>query len=106
MILHNLVEQLQEWAKDLETADASKRIGIIAGLREVAADVARSTTYAREEKLGNIAREERLTYKARAEYAVGSDNTIEIDDDPDFSQGDDGVWISAWVWVPEEDDGG
>jgi len=32
---------------------------------------------------------------------------VEVDDDPFLSIGDEGVWVSAWVWVPtpaEDDD--
>ncbi|SNS00124.1 hypothetical protein SAMN04488503_2277 [Humidesulfovibrio mexicanus] len=27
---------------------------------------------------------------------------LEIDDGPCFSDGEDGCWVSAWVWVPRE----
>ena len=37
---------------------------------------------------------------ARKAYAQNSDDDIEIDDDPLISDGDDGTWVSAWVWVP------
>lgn len=43
-------------------------------------------------------------HKAREQYAEGSDNTIEIDDDPMLSVGDDGIWVGAWVWVPTDND--
>ena len=39
--------------------------------------------------------------KARAVYANPSDSDIEIDDQPLISDTDDGVWVSAWVWVPK-----
>jgi hypothetical protein len=38
--------------------------------------------------------------KARDEY---TDDELEIDDNPVVSHGDDGVWVSAWVWVSDED---
>lgn len=28
---------------------------------------------------------------------------VEIDDDPFLSIADEGVWVSAWVWVPKQD---
>ena len=34
---------------------------------------------------------------AREDYA---NNEVEIDDDPVLSVSDEGVWVSAWVWVP------
>lgn len=37
---------------------------------------------------------------ARNEYQT---DEIEIDDAPLQSRGDDGVWVSAWVWVSDED---
>lgn len=27
---------------------------------------------------------------------------LEIDDDPVLSRGDEGCWVSAWIWVPGE----
>lgn len=38
---------------------------------------------------------------ARKKYA--SDD-VEIDDEPVFSEADDGVWTSAWLWTPKDDD--
>jgi len=41
--------------------------------------------------------------RARRLYAYGSDDNIEIDDNATISEGDDpGVWVSAWVWLPDE----
>lgn len=42
--------------------------------------------------------------EARKEYAC---DELEIDDIPDLSVGEDGAFVSAWVWVPnpkKEDD--
>lgn len=36
---------------------------------------------------------------ARKDYAEPSDNDLEIDDVPMISPSDEGVWVSAWVWV-------
>lgn len=45
---------------------------------------------------------------ARSNYTSDSSCDIEIDDVPDLSIAEDGVWVSAWVWVPvpidEEDE--
>lgn len=41
---------------------------------------------------------------ARSNYAEPSDNDIEIDDTPLLSVADDGVWVSARVWVPIDSD--
>lgn len=41
---------------------------------------------------------------ARSNYAEPSDDDIEIDDEPMLSIADDGVWVSAWVWVPTPDE--
>lgn len=38
---------------------------------------------------------------AEAEYA---NDELEIDDDPIYSEGDEGVWVGAWVWVRKADD--
>lgn len=37
---------------------------------------------------------------ARHTYASNSADDIEIDDEPAVSVADDGIWINAWVWVP------
>lgn len=31
-----------------------------------------------------------------------TNDDLEIDDDPVLSIADDGVWVSAWIWVPGE----
>ena len=40
-----------------------------------------------------------LRERARDEYAYGSDNNIEVDDDAGFSVSDEGIWVQAWVWL-------
>ena len=50
-----------------------------------------------------------LIQQARDDYTTDSSCDVEIDDDPVLSVADEGVWVSAWVWVnrPEgEDEGG
>lgn len=46
--------------------------------------------------------------QARDDYARPSGDNLEIDDEPCLSVGDDGLWVSAWVWVrfpePEDED--
>ena len=42
--------------------------------------------------------------RARKEYAASSDNDIEIDANPPVSPADNGVWVSGWLWVPDEDE--
>ena len=37
--------------------------------------------------------------KARDEYTMDSSCDVEIDDEPVLSVADEGVWVSAWVWV-------
>jgi len=37
--------------------------------------------------------------QARAMYATGSDNNIEVDNDARVSESVDGVWVQAWVWI-------
>lgn len=45
--------------------------------------------------------------RARELYCYGSDDDIEIDDEPLLSASENGVWVSAWVYVrtAEEGDG-
>lgn len=42
-----------------------------------------------------------LIARARHEYADGSDDDLEIDDDAGTSGPDDGsgIWVQAWVWL-------
>ena len=40
--------------------------------------------------------------QARERYAMGSN--VEIDDEPATSEADSGVWVAAWVWVPNDED--
>lgn len=39
-------------------------------------------------------------HRARREYANSSDDNIEIDEEAATSRGEDGVWVAAWVWLP------
>ncbi len=41
--------------------------------------------------------------RARARYAVPSNGTIEIDDNAMASRADDGLWVQAWLWLPDEE---
>jgi len=42
--------------------------------------------------------------RARAMYAVPSDDDLEIDDEPLVSVAEKGTWVAAWVWVPRAED--
>lgn len=50
----------------------------------------------------DIRREAKAIAYAREEYADPSDNDIEIDDNPLTCDAGNGVWINAWVWVPND----
>ena len=41
--------------------------------------------------------------KARELYTLSSDDNIEIDDNPAISEGEDGTWVQAWVFVANPD---
>lgn len=43
--------------------------------------------------------------KARELHCLGSGDNIEIDNNCQFSRGDDGCWVSGWLWVSNEDVG-
>lgn len=44
---------------------------------------------------------ERKGYEAQIDQArEQTTDNLEIDDDPVLSPSDDGVWVSAWLWVP------
>jgi hypothetical protein len=42
-----------------------------------------------------------LREAAFQEYAT---DDIEIDDEPATSKGEDGTWVAAWVWIPDEEE--
>jgi hypothetical protein len=48
---------------------------------------------------------EKIVEFAKHEYCHGSSNNVEIDDDENlkFSEGDDGTWVQAWVFVPKNE---
>lgn len=41
--------------------------------------------------------------RARNEYCLCSDDNIEIDDNAAVSEGEEGVWVQAWVWLQHEE---
>lgn len=41
--------------------------------------------------------------EAAERYVDGSDGNIEIDSDAFASGAENGTWVQAWVWVPEEE---
>lgn len=50
--------------------------------------------------------DDELLDRAREKYTMGSSNDIEIDDESvGVSRADDGTWVNAWVWVPNETSG-
>lgn len=40
---------------------------------------------------------------ARANYCVGSNDDIEIEPDAKLSRAEEGTWVQAWVYVPDEE---
>lgn len=50
----------------------------------------------------HVAERQKWIEKARAQYQ--NEGTIEIDDNAEVSRGDDGAYIHAWVWVPNEEE--
>jgi hypothetical protein len=44
----------------------------------------------------------RREIRARAAELFATDE-CQIDDDAQVSEADEGVWIAAWLWLPEED---
>ena len=48
-------------------------------------------------------REKLVLQAARDNWVEGSNDGLEIDDGAEFSIGDGGVWVEAWVWVADED---
>ncbi len=69
---------------------------------ELAGAVARLAKHLSDLKLDRLEHEGTIN-AARSNYAEPSDNDIEVDDEPMLSIADEGVWVSAWVWVPIKD---
>lgn len=51
-----------------------------------------------------IADRERLAAAVASARGEANDD-LEIDDDPVTSESDVGVWVSAWIYVPNEEEG-
>ena len=47
--------------------------------------------------------DEKLVKRAHELYAAPSDNDVEIAETPLVSEGEDGTWVLAWVFVPKEE---
>jgi hypothetical protein len=47
---------------------------------------------------------EALVATARQLYCDNSDYNVEIDEDTVFSRGEDGTWVQAWVYVPNQEE--
>jgi hypothetical protein len=47
--------------------------------------------------------EQRQKAHAEASALYASDD-IEIDDEPEFSRGEDGIWVQGWLWVADDDE--
>lgn len=45
-----------------------------------------------------------LRDKANEQYCYRSDNDIEVDNEPRFSRGKGGTWVSGWLWIADEDE--
>jgi len=46
-----------------------------------------------------LADHRKLISAARTQYAQGSDDDIEIDDDARVSLVDQGAWVQGWLWI-------
>lgn len=46
-----------------------------------------------------------LISAARTQYAQGSDDDIEIDDDARVSLVDHGAWVQGWLWIANAGEG-
>jgi hypothetical protein len=71
-------------------------LGLSSAMREFAENL-------RHDVLEDTDREE-LVEKARELYCGGTECDLEVDSDAAFSESDDGVWVSGWFYVPNEDD--
>jgi len=98
--LVTLVEQLRDWAERLETRRSQ---GIIPGLRDVASDLERSRAYQREQTLNHPQHGELIEAARTLRLGDRNDEDIEVDADACLSEGEDGCWVSAWVWISHDE---
>jgi len=42
--------------------------------------------------------------RARKLYVDGSNDDIEVDNDARVSIADTGIWVQAWIWLPDEEE--
>lgn len=50
----------------------------------------------------DLATEEEIL-RARNLHADFSDDVIQVDEEAAVSRADDGVWVAAWVWLPNRE---
>lgn len=55
-----------------------------------------------DEHISNPARP-LLIELAQEHYANEDEMQIQIDDDAELSEADEGTWVAAWVWLPSQD---
>jgi hypothetical protein len=52
-----------------------------------------------------LTKDQRDDYIRRAKYLHHEEGTLEIDDNAEVSTGmDKGVYVQAWVWVPDQEE--
>lgn len=70
----------------------------VEALRQIDNEVAQAIARRHDEAVAALA-----TYSNEIETARGYDivdDDLEIDEQPMIATAEDGVWVSAWIWVP------
>ena len=91
--MEKLVRDLANVERQRTPEGAEEALDLFMALRDRAQYLAIELDAARDSLKG---------YAAEARAGYGSDD-VEVDDEPYFSDGGDGVWVSAWLWVRTEE---
>lgn len=54
--------------------------------------------------MANMSHSERQTWIEKAREYYQEEGNIEIDNNAEISKSDEGAYVQAWVWVPNEEE--
>lgn len=97
--LYLIVHQIEVWAAQLHEGKFPID-SIISGMSEMARDIRREIEIGESNRMDLTKREESLIKEARERCSNLAGVDIEVDDDATLFSGDNGDWVSVWVWVP------
>ena len=45
---------------------------------------------------------EREILQVKSWHAISSSDDVQVDDDAQVSEVDEGIWVQGWLWLPKE----